>query len=90
MYVAKKQENSKDKIVWDGNPESLVRTITASKSGKYPLLRGIALYEATFFNSQQVKELVSELEAFKQTLSCKEDVAGGVIVVVGTYIAYTL
>lgn len=73
MYVIKQKEDSSDKVVWEGNPEGFIRSITSNKKNKSPLLRGIALYEDTYFNSQQTKDLVNELNNIKEKISDQKE-----------------
>ena len=71
MHVTKRTEHeiSKDISMWKGDPEPLVRSVILSKEkDKYHLLRGIALYENTYFNSQQIKEFINELKEFSKEL----------------------
>lgn len=75
MYVTKKSEHeiSKNLSTWKGNPEGLIRAvISLNDSNKYPLLNGVALYEDTYFNTQQTKELINELKKLRMVLAEQE------------------
>lgn len=61
MYAIKQSEN-KEKKIWDGNPEGFVRLVQTLVKTDYPLLSGIALYEDTYFNHQQIPMFITELK----------------------------
>lgn len=73
MYLAKQTEDQSNKSTWDGDPEGFIRSIKPDEFNQYPLLRGVALYEDTYFNFQQVKDLIIELENLRKKFSDEQD-----------------
>ncbi|MES2436606.1 MAG: hypothetical protein V4519_01215 [Patescibacteria group bacterium] len=76
MYIKKQLEDGGNKIIWKGNvsfPEKMINIISKIDTRIYPLLKGIASYEDTYFNSQQTKDLIEELQSFKDSLTDEKD-----------------
>lgn len=73
MYIAKQGEDKSNKVVWEGNPEGFIRSITPEEFDEFPVLRGIALYEDTYFNSQQIAGLIEELKKLQVKFSDQKD-----------------
>lgn len=73
MHLIKQNEDQSDKVVWQGDPEGFIRSVKPEEFAEFPLLRGIALYEDTYFNSQQIKDIIAELENFKKKFSKEKD-----------------
>lgn len=76
MHVQKQNEDGTNQIVWEGNypyPEKLLDQIGSLNPSDGTLLRGIAPYEDTYFNSQQTKNLIDELEQLKDALNDSGD-----------------
>ena len=62
---------------WDQFPDSLIRSIhelnaESDNDIKLPLLNGVGLYQDTFFNTRQLKMILTELELFKKITENKE------------------
>lgn len=76
MHVRKQSENGTNSVVWKEDypyPEKFLDQIEPATANSYPLLRDIAPYENTYFNSQQTKSLIGELEHLKMAITDSED-----------------
>lgn len=70
MYTKIINEKNEDLSVWEGNPESLVRTVYERDDS--PFLKGIGLYEDTYFNSSQIRTVKQELLNLLDVLDSKD------------------